>query len=476
MTSNKNNKETTIPEAFNPMTEGNITYTLVKFAIPLAFTMFLQVLYGAADVFIVGLYADKTAISAIANGAQFMFIVMGFVMGLTVGGTVLIGVHVGEKNSEGVAQAIGTTAVLFGAISLILTPFLAGFTETFVSWMRVPSEAMEPCIHYIFICSLGIPFIIGYNVISAIYRGLGDSKTPLIFVGIACILNIIIDFILIGGFGMSVMGAALATTLSQGVSFLLAVLYIRKKGCGFQIRPRHFTLNREAASKIIRVGLPLAYQDCLVSISFMIIMIFVNTMGVVASASVGISGRIIGFCMIPPVSLAGAVATMTAQNMGAGKPRRTILSLRYGILFSLIFGIGTWTFFQFVPELATGIFTNDATVRQGAAQYLQSFTIDCVLVSVIFSMNSYFSGCGKSFVCMLYSLVSTFGIRVPAAYWISSLPACTLHHLGFAAPLATLFSIVIALLYFMYVQRELASLTLRPKSSVENKGAVTLAT
>ncbi len=450
-------EEVSISELFNPMTEGNIPCTLVKFAIPLMFAMFLQVLYGAADVFVVGLYADKAAISAIANGAQFMFIVMGFIMGLTVGGTVLIGVHVGEKNSEGVAQAVGTIAVLFGMMSLILTPFLAGFSEIFVSWMRVPEEAVRFCIHYIFICSLGIPFIIGYNVVSAIYRGLGDSKTPLIFVGIACLLNIIVDFILIGGFGMSTMGAALATVLSQGVSFILAVLYMRKKGCGFQIRRRHFTLNREVISKIIRVGLPLACQDCLVSISFMIIMIFVNSMGLVASASVGISGRIIGFCMIPPVSLAGAVATMTAQNMGAQKPWRAISALRYGILFSLIFGIGTWTFFQLVPELATGIFTHDAEVRQGAALYLQSFTLDCILVSIIFSMNSYFSGCGKSFVCMIYSLASTFGIRVPVAYWISTLSGCTLYHLGFAAPAATLFSIIIAVIYFIYVQREISS-------------------
>ncbi|MDO4628393.1 MAG: MATE family efflux transporter [Planctomycetia bacterium] len=450
-------EEATIIEPFNPIIDGNIPCTLVKFAIPLMFAMFLQVLYGAADVFVVGLYADKAAISAIANGTQFMFVVMGFIMGLTVGGTVLIGVRVGEKNTDGVAQAIGTIGVLFGGMSLILTPFLAGFTGIFVSWMRVPAEAVDYCVHYIFICSLGIPFIIGYNVVSAIYRGLGDSKTPLIFVGIACILNIIVDFILIGGFRMSTMGAALATVLSQGISFFLAVLYMRKKGCGFQICRRHFTLNREVISKIIRVGLPLACQDCLVSISFMIIMIFVNTMGLVASASVGISGRIIGFCMIPPVSLAGAVATMTAQNMGAKKTRRAILSLRYGILFSLIFGVGTWTFFQLVPELATGIFTHDVDVRRGAALYLQSFTLDCILVSIIFSMNSYFSGCGKSFVCMIYSLASTFGIRVPAAYWISTLPSCTLYHLGFAAPAATLFSIVIAVIYFVYVQREISS-------------------
>lgn len=437
----------------NPITEGSIPRTLFLFALPLMLAMLLQALYGAADLFVIGIYANKEAISAIANGAQLMHVVMGLIMGLTVGGTVLVGYYVGEKNPEGTAQAIGTQAVLFALLALLITPLLAFLTPSIVSAARVPKEAVSEAVHYIFVCTLGIPFIVGYNLVSAIYRGLGDSRTPVIFVAVACVLNIGIDFLFIGGFRMGATGAALATVLSQGASFALALAYMRRQGFGFRMERRHFTLHRESVLRILKVGTPLALQDSLVSVSFMIIIAIVNSMGLIASASVGVSGRIIGFFMIPPVSFAGAVATMTAQNVGARQPHRALLSLGVGILFSLVFGLGTWTFCQIFPEAAPSVFTHDAAVRSGAGLYLQSFTLDCVLVSVIFSMNSYFSGCGKSFVSMAYSLISTFGVRAPLAWLISTIPGATLYHLGFAAPAATLFSIFIAVAYFIWLQR-----------------------
>lgn len=440
---------------FNPITEGNVPKTLILFALPLMFSMLLQVLYSATDLFVIGLYAGPESISAIANGAQWMHIVMGLVMGLSVGGTVLIGFHVGERNDEGAARAIGTMSVLFASAALVLTPILAWKTSEFVALARVPQEAVAETIRYIFLCSLGLPFIIGYNVVSAIYRGLGDSKTPLYFVAIACALNIVLDFLFIGNWGLAAKGAAYATIISQGISFLLALAYMCWKGFGFSVSLRHFRLYGECVRKILRVGIPLSLQDSLISVSFLIIMVFVNSMGLISSASVGVAGRIIGFCMMPPVAFAGAVATMTAQNMGAKQPRRAYTALGYGISFSLIFGIGTWTFSQLYPELLPSIFTQDTSVRSGAGLYLRSFTLDCILVSFIFSLNSFFSGCGRTLISMIYSLASTFGVRVPAAWWISCLPNATLYHLGFAAPLATLFSIVIALGYFLWVTRQL---------------------
>lgn len=440
---------------FNPITEGNVPKTLVLFAIPLMFSMLLQVLYAATDLFVIGLYAGPESISAIANGAQWMHIVMGLVMGLSVGGTVLIGFHVGERNDEDAARAVGTMTVLFSAAAIILTPFLAWKTPEFVALARVPEEAVGETIRYIFFCSLGLPFIIGYNVVSAVYRGLGDSKTPLCFVAIACSLNIVLDFVFIGSWELAAKGAAFATVISQAVSFLLALAYMRWKGFGFPVHLRHFRLYGKCVRKILRVGIPLSLQDSLISVSFLIIMVFVNSMGLISSASVGVAGRIIGFCMMPPVAFAGAVATMTAQNMGARQPGRAYASLGYGIGFSLIFGIGTWCFCQLYPELLPGIFTQDPSVRAGAGLYLKSFTLDCILVSFIFSLNSFFSGCGRSFISMIYSLASTFAVRVPAAWWISCLPNATLYHLGFAAPLATLFSILIAIGYFFRLKKEL---------------------
>jgi len=441
-------------EKSNPMTEGSIPFSLVSFAFPLMLATLLQVLYGAIDLFVIGIYSTREAISALANGTQFMHIVMGMIMGLTVGGTVLIGFHVGEKNSEGTARAIGTQAVLFGLISLVFTPLLAFLTPTIVRWTQIPPEAVSEATRYIFICSLGIPFIVGYNVVSAIYRGLGDSRTPLIFVAFACVLNIAVDFLFIGSFKMGAAGAAWATVLSQGASFLLALFCMRRQKFDFRLSRRHFTLNRAAVKKILWVGTPLALQDALISVSFMIILGIVNSMGLVASASVGVAGRCVGFFFIAPVSFAGAVATMTSQNLGARKPRRALIGLGYGIAFALVFGVSTWIYCQIAPETVARIFTHDPEVIDGAAQYLRSFTLDCLLVSVIFSLNSYFSGCGRSFISMAHSLLSTFGVRVPVAYWISCQEGATLYQLGFAAPAATVVSILIAGTYFVWMQRK----------------------
>ncbi len=442
-------------EKFNPITEGNIPITLFKFAVPLMFAMVLQALYGAVDLFVIGFYSGKESISAIANGAQFMHVVMGLIMGMTVGGTVRIGFCVGEKNPEGTAQSIGTMAVLFFLISIILTPILLYLTPSIVSLIRVPAEAVPEASRYIGVCALGIPFIVGYNVVSAIYRGLGDSKTPVYFVAIACFLNVILDFWFVGALKLNAMGAGIATAISQGISFFMAIAFMRWKGFDFKISRRHFTLHPPTVAKILTVGTPLALQDSLISVSFTMIMAIINSMGLTASASVGVAGRLIGFFMIPPCCFAGAVAAMTSQNIGAKQLERANRSLAVGIAFSLCCSCPVWLFCQLFPEAAPGLFTNDASVLHGAGLYLKSFSIDCVLVSFIFSMSAWFSGCGKSFIPMTYNLLSTFGVRVPLAWWISLIPGASLFHLGFAAPAATFISIIFAALFFAAIQKSL---------------------
>ncbi len=442
-------------EKFNPITEGNIPITLFKFAIPLMFAMLLQALYGAADLFVIGLYSGKESISAIANGAQFMHVVMGLIMGMTVGGTVRIGFCVGEKNHEGTALAVGSMAVLFFLISLVLTPILVCLTPAIVSLIRVPPEAIQETSRYILICALGIPFIVGYNVVGAIYRGLGDSKTPVYFVAIACALNVVLDFWFVGGLKLNAAGAAVATVLSQGISFFSALVFMRRKGFDFQMTRSCFRLDPSSVFRILSVGVPLAFQDSLISVSFTMIMAIVNSMGLTESASVGVAGRLIGFFMIPPCCFAGAVAAITSQNLGAGRPERANRSLCVGIAFSLCFSSVVWFLCQIFPEAAPRLFAKDPSVLHGAGLYLQSFSLDCLLVCFIFNLSAYFSGCGKSVVPMIYNLLSTFGVRVPLAWKISLIPGATLFHLGFAAPAATLISIVLAVFFWFRIQKSL---------------------
>lgn len=300
------------------LTKGKISTTLLKFAIPVLFASLLQALYGAADLFVVGQFSDSAAVSAVAIGSQVMQTITGIILGISMGGTVLIGRRIGEKNAEGTAKAIGSLSILFILFAIILTPLMFLATNSAISLMHTPLEAISFTRQYIIICSLGIPFIIGYNAVSGIFRGLGDSKTPVYFVLIACIVNIIVDVVLVGVLKFGAIGAAIATISSQAISFIISLIYMIKKGFSFEINKKHFKLDKESVKYILIVGFPLALQDALVNISFLIITAVINTMGLVASAAVGVVEKIIIFAMLPPTAFGSAVSAMTAQNIGAG--------------------------------------------------------------------------------------------------------------------------------------------------------------
>ena len=436
------------------LTKGKISTTLLKFAIPVLFASLLQALYGAADLFVVGQFSDSAAVSAVAIGSQVMQTITGIILGISMGGTVLIGRRIGEKNAEGTAKAIGSLSILFILFAIILTPLMFLATNSAISLMHTPLEAISFTRQYIIICSLGIPFIIGYNAVSGIFRGLGDSKTPVYFVLIACIVNIIVDVVLVGVLKFGAIGAAIATISSQAISFIISLIYMIKKGFSFEINKKHFKLDKESVKYILIVGFPLALQDALVNISFLIITAVINTMGLVASAAVGVVEKIIIFAMLPPTAFGSAVSAMTAQNIGAGEIKRAKTVLRYGIIYSLIFGVLAMIYSQLYPETLTSIFSNDINVVKVAGEYLKSFSIDCIMVSFVFCMNGYFSGQGKSTISLIHSLIATFGFRIPLTYFISRIDGATLYELGLAAPISTFVSIIICFGYFYWQNRK----------------------
>ena len=304
------------------LTEGPVGRALLRFALPFLLASFLQALYGAADLFVVGRFTGSAAVSAVAIGSQVMQTITGIILGVSMGGTVLIAHSVGAKDAQGAARAVGTVTVLFGLLAAALTPVMLLCARPAAALMETPAEAMDAAVRYLYICACGIPFIIGYNAVSGIFRGMGDSKTPVLFIALACAINIAADFILTGALDMGAGGAAIATVTAQGISFFASLLYMKKRGLGFPFGRKDIALDRAAAGSILKVGLPLAMQDALVNVSFLVITAIINTLGVVASAAVGVVERIIGFAMLPPGSFASAVATVTAQNMGAGKPER----------------------------------------------------------------------------------------------------------------------------------------------------------
>ena len=385
--------------------------------------------------------------AAVAIGSQVMQTITGIILGITTGTTVLIAIASGAKDDRQMASIIGSSVWLFSITGLILTLIMVLFHDQIATLMHTPAEAMASTKSYILVCSAGILFIMGYNVVCGILRGLGDSKTPLYFVALACIINIVLDFILVGYFHFGATGAAIATVLAQGVSFIAALGFLYRRGFHFEFTRRDIRLNGTLSKRVLVLGAPIALQDALVNISFLIITIIVNQMGVIASASLGVVEKIIVFAMLPPLAISSAVATMTAQNYGAG------LIQRMNKCLALIFGGSFCLYSQFLPETLTAFFTKDPTVVFMAADYLRGYSLDCVLVSFVFCINSYFSGQGNSLFPMIHSLIATFLFRIPLSYLFSRIDSSSLFIMGFAPPLSTVASLLICIRYLRYTQK-----------------------
>ena len=433
---------------------GRIGPSLLRFAGPFMIASFLQTLYGAVDLLVVGQFSGSASVSAVATGSQVMMIITSVLMGLSTGGTVLIGRRIGEDAPKKAASAVGTLTVLFLLMALAFTPLMLVFTDAAVALMATPIEAVDAAEIYIRICSAGIPFIIGYNGVSAVFRGTGDSRTPVLFIGIACAANILGDLLLVGAMHLGAAGAAAATIAAQGISFLFSLIYIARRGLVFPFSARDIRMNGSDAAFIMKVGMPIALQDTLVHFSFLAITAIINTLGVVASAAVGIAEKIMGFAFLPAGAFSSAVATMAAQNIGAGYHRRAESSWKYAMLFSGVFGVLVCLAVQIVPGLLPSIFSKDAAVIKATGEYMRTYSIDCILVSFVFCTNAYFSSYGRSIISFAHSMAATFAVRIPVTFLFSRVVTDSLLPMGWAAPMASLVSIVICLAYLPKMRRE----------------------
>ncbi|MDO5562023.1 MAG: MATE family efflux transporter [Synergistaceae bacterium] len=434
------------------LTEGRIAPLLIKFAIPYMLANLLQALYGAADMIIVGQFTNAAGLSAVAIGSQFMMFINGLVIGMSMGGTILIGQYFGAGNDKEIKSTIATMFTLFAIIGAVLTVALLFAVKPLVAVLKTPPEAVAQAEAYIYVNVAGILFMFAYNALSAMLRGFGDSKSPLLFVAIACVCNVFGDLLLVGRFGMGAGGAALATILSQGLSALLAVVFLKKQSFNrFDFKLKSFRMDADKVKKLFVLGLPMSAQMSLTTVSFMFIMATVNQMGgVVASAAIGVSGRINGFTMLPPTAFSAAISAVVAQNMGARRPKRARTALYVGIAVSLAFGVVSYAILFFCPHILTRVFTPDRELIAAAALYFRSFSLDCVLVCFVFCLNGFFNGCGHTPFSMANNLLAAFLIRVPATWILSGLDGASLFTVGFAAPLASSVSIVIGLLYLKY--------------------------
>jgi len=429
------------------LTEGELLPSLLEFALPLMCANLLQSLYGATDLVVVGQFADSASVSAVATGSQVMQTITGIITGLTTGGTILIGRLIGAKKGHDAASTVGTIIVLFSAIALALTAVMLFATRGLASLMRAPTAAFGQTVSYIFICSVGIVFITGYNAVSGIMRGLGDSRLPLLFVAIAAIVNIFGDLLLVAVFHMAAAGAAIATVASQAISMSLAIGILRRKGLPFEFHRCDIGLEPRMARELLRLGSPIAMQDAMTNVSFLVITAIINSLGLIQSAAVGVIEKLMGFAMLPPFAFMAAIAAFTAQNMGARQPERARKAMYYGMAATLVFGTAVCVFSQFSGATLVRLFSKDAAVVAAGADYLRSYSIDCVLVCFVFSLTGFLNGCGKTLFVMAQSLAATFLVRIPVSYFMSKRPGATMYDIGFAAPAASLLGLTLCLLY-----------------------------
>ena len=435
----------------NDFTTGGIAGPLVRFALPVLAALFLQAMYGAVDLLVVGQFADKADVSAVATGAHIMMTLTNLVAGLSMGATVLLGQQIGEGKAKQGGATIGACIVLFGSIGLALTALTVPGAGLLASVMQAP--AMELTTTYIRICGMGMLVIISYNLIGSVFRGIGDSVTPLITVAIACVCNIAGDLLLVAVLHMGTAGAAVATVAAQAVSVVISLL--------LQIR-----FDRPLVSRVIQIGLPIAMSDLLVSISFLVIQAIVNSLGVVASAGVGVAEKVCAFIMLVPSAFSQAMSAFVAQNAGAGKYNRAVRSLYVGVGLSLIAGAVMSWLSIFHGQLLGGIFSNDHEVIVASADYLKAYGIDCLLTPIFFCAIGFFNGLGKTRFVMVQGIVSAFCVRVPVSWLMSRRIPVSLFHIGLATPCSSALQIVLCTWYLLALKRQgLLDLRLRKAGS-----------
>lgn len=430
-------------------TSGSLPKAILLFAAPNMLGILLQNLYGAVDLFVVGHYAATADVSAVTIGSQLMSIITNLVIGLVSGTTVLIGQARGADDKRSLSRITGSSILMFSLCAVILTGIYLIFNPQLVLAMQTPEEAVQATRQYLLACAIGIPFIVGYNVVTSILTGLGDSKTPFLFIAIACVINIVLDIVLVRYFSLGALGAAIATTAAQAGSLIFSVLFLKIKGLGFTLSKKDVRFNKAQIGRISKIGCPVAVQNVMVGISFLFVTAIINKMGLTASAAVGVVEKLITFLFVPATAFGVTVGTACAQNLGAMKFERAKKSMWWGIFMSLIPSVIILIFCQFKGNLLTGILTNDSNVISIAAQYLKSYIFDIILVCFVFCMNGYFNSCGKSWFSLVHSLTTTFAARIPLAYLFSRLPNTNLFLIGWAAPISTLISVIMCFIFLL---------------------------
>jgi len=435
------------------LTTESVPRALIRFSIPVIISSVFQVLYSAVDLAVIGHFADTASISGVSISGQLMSIVAWVLGGLTTGVTVLLGQYSGAKNYPDLKKTVGTAVTLFSVLSLLVTAGLLVFRDSLLVTLNTPVEAMGPARSYLTITALGTVCIMGFNLTGSFFKGVGDSKTPLIFIALACGINIVLDLLFVAVFHMDAAGAALATVIAQACSLIFSLTRMIKSGIGVKITLSDIRFSLQQFKKIVTIGVPLCLQDILVSLSFLFITSVINSMGLVQSAALGIVDKLNSFLMMPTLAISASVATVAAHNFGAGLLRRANQALRTAIAIALGIAVVIVSFVWIRGDLLIRIFQDDPAVIEQAVLFLRTYSLDCLVVAFVFNFNSFFSSCNRSVFSMVHSILTTVLIRVPFVY-LTARAGASMATIGLAAPLSTFGSLILCIGYFIYLGKK----------------------
>lgn len=441
------------------LTTGSVLGNVIYFSLPYLLSYFLQTLYGMADLFIIGQFEGVASTTAVSIGSQVMHMLTVMIVGLAMGSTVSIGQAIGGNDKRKASLDIGNTVTLFMMLSIALTIILLILADSIVSVMSTPEEAVAGTLDYLTVCFIGIPFITAYNIISSIFRGMGDSRSPMYFIAVACVSNIILDYIFMGALHMGPVGAALGTTLSQAVSVVIALIVIRRKNSGIKLEKSDFRPNGIVMKDILGIGVPIALQDGFIQVSFILITIIANRRGLNDAAAVGIVEKIISFLFLIPSSMLSTVSALGAQNIGAHKNERARQTLYYAALIASLFGLAVSIIMQFAADSVVSLFT-DASDPEGAmviqlgGQYMRGYVWDTLFAGIHFSFSGYFCAIGKSLLSFLHNIIAIVLVRIPGAYMASLMFPDTLFPMGLATTAGSFLSVIICVIAFMILLRK----------------------
>lgn len=437
------------------LTSGSVMKNLLFFSLPYLLSFFLQTLYGMADLLIIGQYGGVADTTAVSVGSQVMHMLTVMIVGLAMGATVNIGQAIGGRDNRRAALFTGNTVTLFMGLSVTLTLLLLVLRSAIVFAVSTPADAAAGTVDYLTICFIGIPFITAYNIISAVFRGMGDSKSPMYFIAVACAANIALDYLFIGVLGMGPAGAALGTVLSQAISVIISLIVIKRRSTGLGLTKADIRPNKQIIGKILKIGIPIAMQDGFIQIAFMVITVIANRRGLNDAAAVGIVEKIIGFLFLVPSSMLSAVSALGAQNIGAQKPERARKTLLYAIFIAAGFGGTVAVIMQFLSSGAVSLFTDSAVVTRLGGEYLRGYAWDCLFAGIHFAFSGYFCACGKSGISFMHNMIAILLVRIPGAYFMSSMFPGTLYPMGLATAAGSLLSAIIcAAAFIILIKKE----------------------